>query len=45
MKELFFFLKSFIKKPVIWIALAVVFAVSYFAFASAALRDPLPCAV
>ena len=45
MKELFFFLKSFLKKPVTWTALAVVFAVSFFAFASAALREPLPCAV
>lgn len=45
MRELFFFLKSFLKKPVMWVSLAVVFAVSFFAFASAALREPLPCAL
>ena len=40
-----FFLKTFVKKPVVWLTFVVVLLVSFFAFSTTELRDDLPCAV
>ena len=45
MKNTFFFLNGFLKRPVIWLALAVLAFVSVFSFSTETLRSPLPCAV
>ena len=44
MRNLLFFLRVYLKKPVIYMAAAVLFAVSIFAFSTEQLRESLPCA-